>query len=171
MHEKLMRFPSDEMYASKLIAADFVKSRLLIDLPYSVQQTDDTKEALVFWDTQGGDFPERTEEEDTAKSTRSAIMSDSKSNEMEAALVKLHVKNLVDAGVLTEDIAVVTPYNAQLMLLSRELKERFPGVELGSVDGFQGREKEAVVLSLVRSNSEHEVGFLGEERRLNGKHL
>lgn len=171
MHEKLMRFPSDEMYASKLIAADFVKSRLLIDLPYSVQQTDDTKEALVFWDTQGGDFPERTEEEDATKSTRSAIMSDSKSNEMEAALVKFHVKNLVDAGVLTEDIAVVTPYNAQLMLLSRELKERFPGIELGSVDGFQGREKEAVVLSLVRSNPEHEVGFLGEERRLNGKHL
>ena len=49
------------------------------------------------------------------------------------------------------------------------LKETFPGLELGSVDGFQGREKEAVVLSLVRSNSEHEVGFLGEKRRLNGK--
>jgi len=57
----------------------------------------------------------------------------------------------------------------QLALLSGMLKEAYPGIELGSVDGFQGREKEAVVVSLVRSNAEHEVGFLGEKRRLNGK--
>jgi DNA polymerase alpha-associated DNA helicase A len=51
----------------------------------------------------------------------------------------------------------------------RSLKETFSGIELGSVDGFHGREKECIIVSLVRSNSEHEVGFLGEKRRLNGK--
>lgn len=169
MHEKIMRFPSDEMYGSRLIAADSVKGHLLTGLPYPVEQTDDTTAPLVFWDTQGGDFPEKSETEDITKKTRASIMSDSKSNEMEALLVKHHVQNLILAGVSAEDIAVVTPYNAQLALLAHDLKDRFPGIELGSVDGFQGREKEAVVLSLVRSNAEHEVGFLTEKRRLNGK--
>lgn len=167
MHEKINAFPSEALYESKLVAADFVKARLLTDLPYEVAETDDTKEPLVFWDTQGGDFPEKTEDEEDAKS-KSSLLGESKSNEHEATIVKMHVQALVDAGVKPEDIAVVTPYNGQLAILSQILKERFPGIELGSIDGFQGREKEAVVVSLVRSNPEHEVGFLGEKRRLNG---
>lgn len=166
MHEKIMCFPSDELYNSALIAAEHVKTRLLQDLPYDVAETEDTREALVFIDTQGGDFPERTEDESVGK--KSVILGDSKSNEMEAAIVKMHVGKLVAAGVNADDIAVVTPYNAQLAVLSRLLKEPYPGMELGSVDGFQGREKEAVIVSLVRSNPAHEVGFLGEKRRLNG---
>ncbi|KAK4152435.1 DNA-binding protein smubp-2 [Chaetomidium leptoderma] len=173
MHEKIMRFPSDELYEGKLIAADAVKARLLKDLPYEVETADDTTEPLVFIDTQGGDFPEKNEDEqDTGggggskKLTKSSLYGDSKSNEMEAALVRQHVRSLVDAGVKPEDIAVVTPYNAQLAVLA-PLKEAFPGIELGSVDGFQGREKEAVIVSLVRSNADGEVGFLGEKRRLN----
>ncbi|KAJ5154709.1 uncharacterized protein N7500_010148 [Penicillium coprophilum] len=164
MHETIMRFPSDELYEGKLIASDAVKSRLLIDLPYEVEGTDDTQEPLVFWDTQGGDFPEKAEDE---IGKRGALLGDSKSNEMEAMVVARHVDNLIDAGVRPESIAVITPYNGQLALLSRMLREKYPGLELGSVDGFQGREKEAVVVSLVRSNAEHEVGFLGEKRRLN----
>jgi hypothetical protein len=56
----------------------------------------------------------------------------------------------------------------QLALLAGMLKEAYPGIELGSVDGFQGREKEAIIVSTVRSNPDREVGFLGEKRRLNG---
>ncbi|KAF7545733.1 hypothetical protein G7046_g9492 [Stylonectria norvegica] len=168
MHEKIMRFPSDELYESKLIAAESVKDRLLRDLEYEVEDNEDTTEPLIFIDTQGGDFPERNEEDDkeNPKKGRGSLLGESKSNEMEAALVRQHVKQLVAAGVHPEDIAVVTPYNAQLGVLA-PLKEQFPGIELGSVDGFQGREKEAVIVSLVRSNSEGEVGFLGEKRRLN----
>ncbi|KAH3978908.1 hypothetical protein HBI25_092480 [Parastagonospora nodorum] len=167
MHEKIMRFPSDELYESKLVAADFVKDRLLNGLPYDVKDTEDTQEPLVFWDTQGGDFPEKTEDDAVTKGSKGMSLGDSKSNEAEAALVKLHVNHLIEAGVKAEDIAVVTPYNAQLALLAGMLKEAYPGIELGSVDGFQGREKEAVIVSTVRSNPDREVGFLGERRRLN----
>ncbi|KAJ0288507.1 hypothetical protein COL940_000617 [Colletotrichum noveboracense] len=170
MHEKIMRFPSDELYDGRLIAAEAVKERLLKDLPYEVQDTEDTNEPLIFIDTQGGDYPEKSEDDDkdAVKKAKFSLHGESKSNEMEAALVRQHAQSLVDAGVKPEDIAVVTPYNAQLAILA-PLKEQFPGIELGSVDGFQGREKEAVIVSLVRSNSEGEVGFLGEKRRLNGK--
>lgn len=116
MHEKIMRFPSDELYESKLIAADAVKNRLLKDLPYDIQTCDDTMEPLIFIDTQGGDFPEKEDEEATPKNTKASLRGDSKSNEMEALLVKQHVRTLVDAGVKTDDIAVVTPYNAQVCI-------------------------------------------------------
>ncbi|TKA83311.1 hypothetical protein B0A55_00597 [Friedmanniomyces simplex] len=172
MHETIMAFPSQALYENKLLAAEAVKTRLLTDLPYAVQETEDTREPVVFWDTQGGDFPEKSEEEaddetGAAKKGRSGLLAESKVNEHEAAIVRLHVGRLVAAGVKAGDIAIITPYNGQLALLSQLLKERFPGVELGSIDGFQGREKEAVVVSLVRSNGEREVGFLGERRRLN----
>lgn len=166
MHEKIMRFPSDELYESKLMAADSVKARLLAELPYEVDGTDDTQEPLVFWDTQGGDFPEQADDKEIGN--KEALLGESKSNEMEAMVVARHVDKLIDTGLKPEDIAVITPYNGQLALLSQMLREKYPGLELGSVDGFQGREKEAVVVSLVRSNAEHEVGFLGEKRRLNG---
>ncbi|KAK2744819.1 hypothetical protein FQN57_004143 [Myotisia sp. PD_48] len=165
MHQKIMDFPSGELYESKLTAAETVKSRLLKDLPYEVEDTEETSEPLIFYDTQGGNFPEKAE--DTADNPHISLLAESKCNDMEAAVVAKHVECLVAAGVKPDDIAVITPYNAQVVLLSQLLKEKFPGIELGSVDGFQGREKEAVIVSLVRSNPEHEVGFLGEKRRLN----
>lgn len=170
MHERIMRFPSDELYDGELKAGPGVEARLLKDLEYEVKDTEDTREPLVFYDTQGGDFFEKTEDGvEDGKAKKSVLLGDSKSNEMEAAVVKLHVQNLIDAGVRDEDIAVITPYNAQLAVISGLLRDTHPGIEMGSVDGFQGREKEAVIVSLVRSNPEHEVGFLGEKRRLNGK--
>lgn len=118
MHESIMRFPSDELYESKLLAAEGVKARLLRDLEYGVRDCEDTTEPVIFIDTQGGDFPERNEEQDDEKGAprkgKGSLLGESKSNEMEAALVRRHVGSLVEAGVRPEDIAVITPYNAQV---------------------------------------------------------
>lgn len=172
MHAAIMSFPSAAMYSNKLLAADSVATRLLKDLPYAVTETEDTTAPLVFWDTQGGNFPELTatdDDDDAHRSKKSILLKDSKANPSEVMVVTRHVTALIEAGVKGEDIAVITPYNAQVSLLARELREKFGDeIEVGSVDGFQGREKEAVVVSLVRSNGDGEVGFLGEERRLNG---
>ncbi|KAI4100646.1 MAG: hypothetical protein L6R37_005358 [Teloschistes peruensis] len=171
MHAAIMSYPSAAMYSNKLLAADDVATRLLKDLPYPVTETEDTMAPLVFWDTQGGDFPELTaadDDDDAHRSKKSILLKDSKANPSEVMVVTRHVTALIEVGVKGEDIAVITPYNAQVSLLARELREKFGDeIEVGSVDGFQGREKEAVVVSLVRSNGDGEVGFLGEERRLN----
>jgi superfamily I DNA and/or RNA helicase len=60
---------------------------------------------------------------------------------------------------------VITPYDAQ----AKRLRDLLPldGLEVDTVDGFQGREKEAVLVSLVRSNVEGEIGFLADVRRMN----
>ncbi|XP_075423760.1 DNA-binding protein SMUBP-2 isoform X2 [Ascaphus truei] len=91
----------------------------------------------------------------------------SKGNPGEVRLVDLHIEALSKAGVKARDIAVIAPYNLQVDMLRQCLHHRYPDLEIKSVDGFQGREKEAVVLSFVRSNSKGEVGFLAEDRRIN----
>ena len=66
-------------------------------------------------------------------------------------------------------IGIITPYNAQAALLKekRVQSAALAPVEISSVDGFQGREKDAIVISMVRSNTRGEVGFLADNRRMN----
>lgn len=96
----------------------------------------------------------------------------SKANEAEALEVCHAVVQLLEGGQCTvSDIAVVTPYAAQVRLIRRQLRNLLPQgppfVEVSSTDGFQGREKEAVIFSAVRSNSYGAVGFVSDWRRIN----
>lgn len=93
----------------------------------------------------------------------------SKQNEGECSAVLAHVSALLLAGVRPEGIAVQAPYGAQVELLRSRLAS-VPGaekVEVASVDSFQGREADAVVISMVRSNDKGSVGFLTDQRRMN----
>jgi len=71
------------------------------------------------------------------------------------------------SGVGEDLIGIISPYSAQIRLLRQNIHPRFPSIEIETVDGFQGREKEVIVTSLVRSNSGGGIGFLAESKRLN----
>ena len=83
----------------------------------------------------------------------------------QAELVVTKVNDLLEAGVAANQIGVITPYAAQARLLREKLL--MSDLEIDTVDGFQGREKEAIVISLVRSNERGEIGFLSDLRRMN----
>ncbi len=154
MHERIQEWSNATFYGGKLVPAESVRSHRLTDLPATIE-TDATKDPLLFLDTAGCGCDESEGDDDG-----------SRHNQGEAAVVSKHVQQLLEAGVRADQIAVVTPYSAQVRLL-RDRLGGIEGLEIGTVDGLQGREKEAVVLSLVRSNERGEVGFLSELRRLN----
>ena len=129
-----------------------MQDHLLCDLP-EVVRDEMTETAVTFIDTAGAGYDDMQPPD-----------SDSRSNPEEATLVVKKVQQLLNANVSADHIAVITPYSAQVQLLREQLPE---SIEIGSVDGFQGREKEAVIISLVRSNIKGEVGFLAETRRMN----
>ena len=157
MNDSIMKFPSMQLYKDKLKSADLVKDISLLDLS-GVQKNDDTVLQCIWYDTQGGEFPEQILE--------SVKGGDSKYNEMELLIVKAHIKKLLKSGVQPTDIGVIAPYAAQVLLLKKQFGPDSQ-IEISTVDGFQGREKEVIILTLVRSNDDNEVGFLSEERRLN----
>ncbi len=148
MHEAIVEFPDAAFYGGRLETAD--RNR---------DWTIDGLDPLVGYDVAGG-------EERTAGS--------SYRNPAEAEIVADEVERLREHGLVQSDIGVITPYSGQIgcienALAGRDVRTR--GIEVDTVDSFQGSEREAVVLSLVRSNDRRGSGFLtfGDEgeRRLN----
>lgn len=160
MHETIMTWSSKALYGGRIRAHESVARHRLSDLP-GVEANADTNPVALFIDTAGFDA---TEETDEAKEARW--------NTGETKLVHHHVDALIRSGVRPRAIAVIAPYSAQVDRLRRRFAAStggidYQGLEVDTVDGFQGREKEAVVISMVRSNDRQEVGFLSERRRMN----
>jgi superfamily I DNA and/or RNA helicase len=198
-HAAISDWASRETYGGALAASPSVATRLLRDLP-GVVATAATSAPLLMLDTRVasgallGGCAEATERDllaslsdygpaplparaggDVAGVATSAASFSSLVNEGEAYAVTMHVAGLLRAGVAPEQIAVQSPYAAQVRLMQRRLREAAriglapgaEGVEVASVDSFQGREAEAVVVSTVRSNDRRAVGFLADARRAN----
>ncbi|RLM74013.1 hypothetical protein C2845_PM15G03420 [Panicum miliaceum] len=142
MHDSIARWASNEMYDGLLKSSPSVASRLLVDYPF-VKANWMTQCALLLLDTR-----------------------------MPYGSLNIDCEESLDpagTGVLPTSIAVQSPYIAQVQML-RDRLEEYPlasGVEVSTIDSFQGREADAVVISMVRSNSMGAVGFLGDSRRMN----
>ena len=163
MHELIMRFPSEATYAGRLVAAPEVAHHLLDDLgaiPDPLRPL-----PVTFIDTAGKDWSDRKGGLDPADLDDA---DPSTWNPGHADRVAAEVRRVLSRGVAAGDVAVIAAYDAQVRRL-RELlaAERAAGLEISTVDAFQGREKEAVVVDLVRSNDRGEIGFLGDIRRMN----
>ena len=155
MHAAIMAFPSERMYGGRLVAAEGVAAHRLEDLGVRADAQRDAP--WLFVDAAGRGWEEEHGEDDP-----------SARNPGQAERVAAEVRRLVRRGVAPEDVAVITPYAAEARLLRRALADlREQGLEVGTVDGFQGREKEAIVVDLVRSNADGRLGFLEDVRRMN----
>lgn len=156
MNHKIMSWSSKQFYQNSLKADVSVRNHLLKDL-VTVQNRPITSESLIFVDTCGCECEEYN----------IGIGTVSKGNTGEAVVVDRVITALIGAGVSEKDIGVITPYALQVDLIRRLLVNRSINVEVSTVDGFQGREKEAIVLSFVRSNEQKELGFVTDFKRLN----
>ncbi|PTB97663.1 IGHMBP2 family helicase [Marivirga lumbricoides] len=161
MHENIMRFSNETFYHSKLIAHPTVSKHTLADLPgftpflslkQQINEALNPGEPVVFMEyTQGNEqqLPD----------------SFSYFNLLEIKKVAELTDALLSSRLFPEDIGIISPYEQQVNRLKQRLTNY--GVEIKTIDGFQGREKEVIILSLVRANSEGSVGFLRDYRRLN----
>lgn len=161
MHRDIMDFPSRWFYHGALKAAPEVADRQvhLMDTP------------LTFIDTCGG--------ERKAESGERRSRSGSLTNADEARLVVHTLRDYVDMLGLERvvadgvDFGIISPYRAQVRMIRRLLKmqrfyRRLRGqVTVRTVDGFQGQERDVILISLVRDNEEGQIGFLGDLRRMN----
>ncbi|CAL5090272.1 unnamed protein product [Urochloa decumbens] len=164
MHDSIASWASNEMYDGLLKSSPSVASRLLVDYPF-IKATWMTQCALILLDTRMpyGSLNIDCEENLDPAGTGSFY------NSGEADIVAQYVLSLVRCGLPPTSIAVQSPYIAQVQMLRSRLEE-YPlasGVEVSTIDSFQGREADAVVISMVRSNSLGAVGFLGDSRRMN----
>ena len=147
MNEIIMNWSSNEFYQGKLIADMSVKSHLLKDLSnierrhdneYEIDDENLSQCPLFLIDTTGYDMPEIFYDDEN-----------SRGNEGEVVLVNTHVNELIENyGVSIDQIGVITPYNLQVQLLRQKLLPTYPTLEIKSVDGFQGREKEIIIISM-----------------------
>lgn len=189
MNDEIMRFSSDWFYGGKVESAPQIKYRSVLDYDHPITwiDTSDKENQITI---EGEDAPE-----DSASASSAASAANQNSdlnfkeqfvgesfgriNKAEAELTLLtlaeYFTKIGKQRVLEEriDVGIISPYRAQVQYLKKLIKkyEFFKPyrrlISVNTVDGFQGQERDVILISLVRSNDEGQIGFLKDLRRMN----
>lgn len=189
MNDEIMRFSSDWFYGGKVESAPQIKYRSVLDYDHPITWIDTSNEENQIT-IEGEDAPE-----DSASTSSSVSAANQNSdlnfkeqfvgesfgriNKAEAELTLLtlaeYFTKIGKQRVLEEriDVGIISPYRAQVQYLKKLIKEyeffkpyrRL--ISVNTVDGFQGQERDVILISLVRSNDEGQIGFLKDLRRMN----
>ena len=166
MNEEIMRFSSDWFYGNQVESAPEVKFRSILDLDIP----------MTWVDTSQFQLPEN---EESLFKEQFVGESFGRINKAEAELTlmaletyfgKIGKQRILDERI---DVGVISPYRAQVQYLRRLLKKKdfFKPyrhlISVNTVDGFQGQERDVILISLVRANDEGQIGFLRDLRRMN----
>ena len=166
MNEEIMRFSSEWFYGNQVESAPEVKYRSILDLDIPMSWIDTSEFELS---------------EDSNLTFKEQFVGESfgRINKAEAELTLLALENYFEkigkARILDErlDVGIISPYRAQVQYLRRQLKKKefFKPyrhlISVNTVDGFQGQERDIILISLVRANDEGQIGFLRDLRRMN----
>lgn len=189
MNDEIMRFSSDWFYGGKVESAPQIKYRSVLDYDHPITWIDTSNEENQIT-IEGEDAPE-----DSASTSSSVSATNQNSdlnfkeqfvgesfgriNKAEAELTLLtlaeYFTKIGKQRVLEEriDVGIISPYRAQVQYLKKLIKkyEFFKPyrrlISVNTVDGFQGQERDVILISLVRSNDEGQIGFLKDLRRMN----
>ena len=174
MNEQIMRFSSDWFYGGKVESAPSVRHRGILDYDNPIVWIDSK-------DTLPSPGDENTEPETVSNRYHEEFIGESfgRINKPEAELTLATLQELFDkigrVRILEEriDVGIISPYRAQVQYLRQLIRRREyykpyrSLISVNTVDGFQGQERDIIIISLVRSNEQGQIGFLRDLRRMN----
>ena len=189
MNEDIMRFSSDWFYGGQVESAPQIKYRSILDFDHPITWIDTSNEENQIT-IEGDDAPEDSASTSSSVSAanqnpdlnfKEQFVGESygRINKAEAELTLLtlaeYFTKIGKQRVLGDsiDVGIISPYRAQVQYLKKLIKkyEFFKPyrrlISVNTVDGFQGQERDVILISLVRSNDEGQIGFLKDLRRMN----
>ena len=163
MNEEIMRFSSDWFYGNQVESAPEVKYRSILDLDIPMSWIDTSS-----WNESSTLFKEQFVGESFGRINKAEA-------ELTLLVLEKYFRKIGKERILDErlDVGIISPYRAQVQYLRRQLKKKefFKPyrslISVNTVDGFQGQERDIILISLVRANDEGQIGFLRDLRRMN----
>ena len=194
MNDEIMRFSSDWFYGGKVESAPQIKYRSVLDYDHPItwidtgEESEERRVKSEEFNSSSDDASEESEEQENSSlfTHHSSLYKEQfvgesfgRINKAEAELTLLtlaeYFTKIGKLRVLSEsiDVGIISPYRAQVQYLKKLIKkyEFFKPyrrlISVNTVDGFQGQERDVILISLVRSNDEGQIGFLKDLRRMN----